>query len=78
MPGIARWPGKITPGRTHEVMLLTCLVSALYFCVILCMQLAATLDVFPTVAKLVGAKLPDVTMDGFDMAPILFQNGKVK
>lgn len=42
------------------------------------MQLAATLDVFPTVAKLVGAKLPDVTMDGFDMAPILFENGKVK
>lgn len=19
VPGIARWPGKITPGRTHEV-----------------------------------------------------------
>ena len=43
----------------------------------MCPQLAATLDVFPTVAKLAGAKIPDVTMDGFDMAPILFDNGKV-
>ncbi len=43
----------------------------------MCSQLAATLDVFPTVAKLVGAKFPEVTMDGFDMAPILFDNGKV-
>ena len=43
----------------------------------MCSQLAATLDIFPTVAKLVGAKIPDVTMDGFDMALILFENGKV-
>ena len=43
----------------------------------MCSQLAATLDIFPTVAKLVGAEIPEVTMDGFDMAPILFENGKV-
>ena len=40
-------------------------------------QLAATVDLFPTFANLVGAKLPNVTLDGFDMAPILFQNKKV-
>ncbi len=35
------------------------------------------MDVFPTVMKLVGGKLPNVTMDGVDMAPILFNNQKV-
>ena len=35
------------------------------------------MDVFPTLMNLVGGKLPDVTMDGMDMAPILFNNQKV-
>ena len=43
----------------------------------LCTQLAATLDLFPTIAPLAGATLPNVTLDGFDMAPILFENGMV-
>ena len=42
------------------------------------MELATTLDIFPTIAKLVGAKMPDVPIDGIDMAPILFtDNPKV-
>ena len=41
-------------------------------------QLAQTLDLFPTIAKLVGAELPNVTIDGIDMAPILFGDGKVR
>ena len=41
------------------------------------MQLAATLDLFPTIAALAGVSLPNVTFDGFDMAPILFENGMV-
>lgn len=40
-------------------------------------QLAGTVDVFPTVMSLAGGKLPNVTMDGVDMAPILFDNKKV-
>ena len=39
--------------------------------------MAATLDLFPTIAKLAGAKMPQVTMDGVDMSPIIFGNGKV-
>ena len=35
------------------------------------------MDVFPTVMNLVGGKLPDVTLDGVDMAPILFDNKEV-
>ncbi|XP_064396908.1 arylsulfatase A-like [Halichondria panicea] len=40
------------------------------------MEVAATVDVFPTLMNLVGGKLPNVTMDGVDMAPILFNNQK--
>ena len=40
-------------------------------------QLAATVDIFPTVMNLVGGKLPNVTLDGVDMTPILFDNKKV-
>ncbi len=42
------------------------------------MQLAATLDLFPTIANLAGAKIPKVTMDGFDMAPIILDNKMVR
>lgn len=42
------------------------------------MQLAATVDVFVTIVKLGGGKLPtDRPIDGVDMAPILFEAGKV-
>ena len=39
--------------------------------------MAGTVDIFPTLMNLVGGKLPNVTMDGMDMAPILFDNKKV-
>ena len=39
--------------------------------------MAGTVDIFPTLMNLVGGKLPNVTMDGVDMAPILFDNKKV-
>uniref|UniRef100_A0A8C9TB19 Arylsulfatase A n=1 Tax=Scleropages formosus TaxID=113540 RepID=A0A8C9TB19_SCLFO len=38
-------------------------------------ELATILDILPTFAKLAGAKLPSVQLDGFDMSPILFDNG---
>ncbi|XP_064403945.1 arylsulfatase A-like [Halichondria panicea] len=41
------------------------------------MEVAATVDVFPTLMNIVGGKIPaNVTMDGVDMAPILFNDGK--
>ncbi|XP_077990518.1 uncharacterized protein LOC144444838 [Glandiceps talaboti] len=39
-------------------------------------ELASTLDLLPTLAKLVGAPLPNVTLDGMDMSPVLFEEGK--
>ena len=41
-------------------------------------QLAATLDLLPTIVKLAGATLPDAIIDGVDMTPILFRNGQVR
>ncbi|XP_017261445.1 arylsulfatase A [Kryptolebias marmoratus] len=41
-------------------------------------EMASTLDVLPTIANLAGAALPPVTLDGFDMAEILFNHGKSK
>uniref|UniRef100_A0A1A8MBM9 Arylsulfatase A n=1 Tax=Nothobranchius pienaari TaxID=704102 RepID=A0A1A8MBM9_9TELE len=41
-------------------------------------EMASTLDIFPTIARLAGAKLPPVMLDGFDMADILFKQGKSK
>ncbi len=35
------------------------------------------MDIFPTLINLAGGKLPNVTMDGVDMTPILFDNKKV-
>ncbi|MBZ0153807.1 MAG: sulfatase [Planctomycetes bacterium] len=37
-----------------------------------CKELASTIDLLPTVAKLIGAKLPDHTIDGHDITPLLF------
>ena len=35
------------------------------------------MDILPTLATLLGIKLPPVALDGFDMAPILFENKTV-
>ena len=40
-------------------------------------ELASTLDILPTVAALAGVPLPNVTLDGYDLSPVLFGNGKV-
>ncbi|KAM9807772.1 arylsulfatase A-like [Neosynchiropus ocellatus] len=37
-------------------------------------ELASTLDLLPTITKLAGAKLPQVQLDGVDMASILFNH----
>nr|XP_028602570.1 arylsulfatase A [Podarcis muralis]XP_028602572.1 arylsulfatase A [Podarcis muralis]XP_028602573.1 arylsulfatase A [Podarcis muralis]XP_028602574.1 arylsulfatase A [Podarcis muralis]XP_028602575.1 arylsulfatase A [Podarcis muralis]XP_028602576.1 arylsulfatase A [Podarcis muralis]XP_028602577.1 arylsulfatase A [Podarcis muralis] len=39
-------------------------------------ELASTLDILPTVAALAGVPLPNVTLDGYDLSPILFGSGK--
>ena len=40
-------------------------------------QLASTLDILPTISALTGAPLPEVILDGVDMAPILFKQDQV-
>ncbi|XP_062990533.1 arylsulfatase A [Elgaria multicarinata webbii] len=39
-------------------------------------ELASTLDILPTVAAVAGAPLPNVTLDGYDLSPLLFGSGK--
>eukprot|EP00057_Strongylocentrotus_purpuratus_P034900 XP_796991.4 PREDICTED: arylsulfatase A [Strongylocentrotus purpuratus] len=56
VPAIARWTGRIDPGRTIE--------------------LAAQIDILPTIAKITGAVLPEVILDGVDMSPILFEQNQ--
>lgn len=42
-------------------------------------EVATTMDLFPTCAKLVGAALPsDRAIDGIDIAPLLFGSGRVE
>ncbi|XP_042326594.1 arylsulfatase A [Sceloporus undulatus] len=55
-PAVAYWPGRITPGVTHEM--------------------ASTLDILPTLAAMAGVPLPNVTLDGYDLSPVLFGSGK--
>lgn len=58
-PFIARWKGKIAPGRVRT-------------------EVASTLDILPTVARLAGAALPkDTVLDGADLAPLLWE-GKTR
>ena len=37
-------------------------------------EMAATVDLLPTIASITGVKLPSVKLDGLDMSPILFKN----
>ena len=53
VPLIARWPGRIPPGRE-------------------CKEVCASIDIFPTLSKLAGAKLPsNLTIDGRDIFPLM-------
>ena len=39
-------------------------------------ELGSTLDLLPTIAFLTKSNLPEVTLDGFDLGPVLFQGQK--
>jgi len=39
-----------------------------------CRQPCATIDVVPTIAKLIGGQLPDHKIDGLDISPLLFHD----
>ncbi|XP_060632309.2 arylsulfatase A [Anolis sagrei] len=39
-------------------------------------ELASILDILPTVASIAGVALPNVTLDGYDLSPVLFGSGK--
>lgn len=41
-------------------------------------SLSSTLDILPTIARLAGAPLPKVQLDGVDMIDILFSHGAVR
>ncbi len=41
-------------------------------------EMATTMDLLPTCAKLAGAALPDRPLDGVDLAPLLLGTGKVE
>jgi arylsulfatase A-like enzyme len=58
-PFLARWKGRIAPGRV-------------------CNEVASTLDIFPTLARVAGAAPPkDRPLDGADLAPLLWE-GKTR
>ena len=41
------------------------------------LEFSSALDLLPTIAKISGARLPTVTLDGYDMSSFLFNEGKV-
>ena len=41
-----------------------------------CGELASTIDIFPTVAKLIGGKLPNHKIDGHDISPLMFSESE--
>ncbi|MCC7375556.1 MAG: sulfatase [Verrucomicrobiales bacterium] len=41
-------------------------------------EMATTMDLFPTCARLAGATLPDRPLDGIDITPVLFGTGTVE
>jgi len=43
-----------------------------------CSEFASTIDIVPTFAKLIGAKLPDHKIDGHDIAPLMFAEDGAK
>ena len=89
-PAIAWWPGRIKPGKTTEVRFACCnwscaegvwstLSDVPFSSPCLLVQMAATLDLLPTILKLVSVKARDgVTLDGYDMGPILFEGKEVR
>ena len=40
-------------------------------------EIGSTLDLLPTIASIAKVPLPNVILDGVDMAPVLFQQGQV-
>ena len=50
----------------------------MYIVCFLCHQLASTLDVLPTILKIVGIQPKEnVVLDGVDMSPLLFEDKAV-
>ncbi len=43
-----------------------------------CREVAATIDLLPTIAKLIGGELPKQTIDGLDIAPLMFGDADQK
>ena len=43
-----------------------------------CREMAMTIDLFPTIAKLIGAQLPNHKIDGLDIWPLLAGKSKAK
>ncbi|XP_058720298.1 LOW QUALITY PROTEIN: arylsulfatase A-like [Poecile atricapillus] len=60
-PAMAYWPGRIAPGEPWWGVT---------------HELASALDVLPTLSALAGAALPRVALDGFDLSPLLFGEGR--
>ena len=80
-PAIAWWPGRIKPGKTIAVSCGCAYITGTgRLCTVTCLlfQMASTLDLLPTILKLVGVKAKKgVTLDGYDMGPILFEGKEV-
>lgn len=83
-PALAFWPGHIAPGQSTGPLL--GLISPTLMANRVTEQpsapgvtheLASSLDLMPTLAALSGTSLPNVTLDGFDLSPVLLGTGEV-